>query len=67
MCMGTERHAMADEPVLQAHVGEWLLGRGDGAPTIRLTVESAGGNVTVLGETRAAAGDYKLVRCEDAD
>lgn len=58
---------MSDETVLQAHVDEWLLGR-DGSPTIRLTVESARGNRTVVAEAEAAVGDYELVRCaEDAE
>lgn len=53
---------MGEETVLEAAVRDWQLGTEGEPAQIRLTVVSGSGNRTVVGETEAAAGQYRLLR-----
>ncbi len=53
---------MGEETVLEADVRDWQLGTDGEPPRIRLTVVSRRGNRTVVGETEAVAGQYRLIR-----
>lgn len=56
---------MGEETVLEADVRDWQLGSDGDPPRIRLTVVSGRGNRTVVGETIAEAGQYRLIRNSD--
>lgn len=57
---------MSDEEiVLRLSIGKWLLGSGDPPPKLEVSVVSSKGSVEIIGQTEAATGEYKLVRCPD--
>lgn len=51
---------MSEDTVLETTVRDWQLGTSGEDPTLRLTVVSAKGNRTVIGEIEASPGTYHL-------
>lgn len=51
---------MSEDTVLETTVRDWQLGTSGDDPTLRLTVVSAKGNRTVVGEIDASPGRYRL-------